>query len=57
MSDTSTVCAKHNIQILKNVGSEAEDKKMDVIIAGTQENAKEHVIFFGGDVQVIFDYV
>lgn len=51
MSDLCTDLARHNIQILKNLGIEAEDKTMDVIVAGKPKDAKQHIIFFGGDVQ------
>ena len=52
MSQTGLDYSRHNVQCLKDLGSDCDNGRMDVIVAGKRHDAKEHVVFFGGDVQV-----
>ena len=52
MSHPGSGYSQHNVQVLKDLGSD-HFGPMDVIVAGQRHDAKEHVIFFGGDVQVV----
>ena len=52
MSQTGLDYSQHNVQCLKDLGSDCDNGRMDVIVAGKRHDAKEHVVFFGGDVQV-----
>lgn len=48
----SEVKSQINVICLKNLAANIE-KNTDVIVAGRRSDATEHVIFFGGDVQVL----
>ena len=52
MSQTGLDYSRHNVQCLKDLGSDRDSGRMDVIVGGKRHDAKEHVVFFGGDVQV-----